>query len=76
MQHCRWIAQQIHHEYQNLSVVTDTPMKKFRKERMEAEMKQLERDIEAIEKHTLIYIADWLLGSLKRTPTHIEPIHA
>ena len=50
--------EQIHHEYQSLSVVTDTPMKKFRKERMEADMKQLERDIEAIEKHSVIYIAD------------------
>jgi len=50
--------EQIHHEYQGLSVVTDTAPKKNRKERMEAEMKQLERDIETIEKHGVIYIAN------------------
>lgn len=48
----------LHHEYQGLSVVTDTAPKKNRKERMEAEMKQLERDIEGIEKHRIIYIAN------------------
>lgn len=48
----------LHHEYQGLSVVTDTAPKKNRKERMEAEMKQLERDIEAIEKHKVIYLAN------------------
>lgn len=48
----------IHHEYQGLSVVTDTAPKKNRKERMEAEMKQLERDIETVEKHRVIYIAN------------------
>lgn len=47
---------QIHHEYQGLSVVTDTPSKKARKERMESEMKQLEKDIELIEKHPTIYV--------------------
>ena len=50
--------QEIHHQYQGLSVVTDTPPKKARKERMEAEMKQLERDIELLEKHKTIYIAN------------------
>lgn len=50
--------EQLHHEYQGLSVVTDTAPKKNRKERMEAEMKQLERDIETIEKHRVIYIAN------------------
>lgn len=48
----------IHHEYQSLSVVTDTAPKKNRKERMETEMKQLERDIEMLEKHRVIYIAN------------------
>ena len=52
--------EQIHHQYQGISVVTDTAPKKNRKERMEAEMKQLERDIECIEKHRVIYIANWL----------------
>ena len=50
--------EEIHDQYQGLSVVTDTAPKKNRKERMEAEMKQLERDIEAIEKHPVIYIAN------------------
>ena len=50
--------EQLHHEYQGLSVVTDTAPKKNRKERMEAEMKQLERDIEMIEKHRVIYLSN------------------
>ncbi|XP_038044913.1 enkurin-like [Patiria miniata] len=50
--------EEIHHQYQGLSVVTDTAPKKARKERMEAEMKQLERDIELLEKHKIIYIAN------------------
>lgn len=49
---------EIHDQYQGLSVVTDTAPKKYRKERMEAEMKQLERDIESIEKHKIIYVAN------------------
>ena len=48
----------IHEQYQGLSVVTDTTPKKNRKERMEAQMKQLEKDIEMIEKHTVIYIGN------------------
>ena len=50
--------EQIHHEYQGLSVVTDTAPKKNRKERMEAAMKQLERDIEMLERHRVIYVAN------------------
>ena len=49
--------EELHHQYQGLSVVTDTAPKKARKERMEAEMKQLEKDIEMMEKHKVIYIA-------------------
>ncbi|XP_062517672.1 enkurin-like [Corticium candelabrum] len=49
--------EEVHHQYQGLSVVADTAPKKARKERMEAEMKQLEKDIEMIEKHKVIYIA-------------------
>lgn len=49
--------EELHHQYQGLSVVTDTVSKKARKERMEAEMKQLERDIDVIEHHKIIYIA-------------------
>lgn len=48
----------VHEQYQGLSVVTDTAPKKNRKERMEAQMKQLERDIEMIEKHKVIYIGN------------------
>lgn len=48
----------IHKQYQGLSVVTDTMPKKNRKERMEAQMKQLEKDIEMLEKHTIIYIGN------------------
>lgn len=51
--------EEIHHQYQGLSVVTDTAPKKMRKERMEAEMKQLERDIELLEKHKVIYISNY-----------------
>lgn len=50
--------EEVHHQYQGLSVVADTAPKKARKERMEAEMKQLEKDIEMIEKHKVIYIAN------------------
>ena len=49
--------EELHHQYQGLSVVSDTVSKKARKERMEAEMKQLERDIEMIEQHKVIYVA-------------------
>ena len=47
----------LHHQYQGLSVITDTAPKKARKERMEAEMKQLEKDIEMIERHQRLYIS-------------------
>ncbi|KAG9476632.1 hypothetical protein GDO78_003252 [Eleutherodactylus coqui] len=49
---------QLQHEYQVLSVVIDTPSKKAHKERLEAEMRQLERDIDLIERHKIIYIAN------------------
>ena len=49
--------EELHHQYQGLSVVTDTAPKKARKESLEAQMKQLERDIETVEKHKVIYIA-------------------
>lgn len=47
----------LHQKFQGLSVVTDTAPKKNRKERMEAQMSQLERDIDLLEKHTTIYVA-------------------
>ncbi|XP_055038076.2 enkurin [Misgurnus anguillicaudatus] len=49
----------LHHQYQGLSVVIDTTPKKYKKERLELEMKQLERDIELIERHKTIYIANY-----------------
>ncbi|CAG5134770.1 unnamed protein product [Candidula unifasciata] len=48
----------IQDQYQGLSVVTDTIPKKCRKERLEAQMKQLEKDIELFEKHKIIYIGN------------------
>lgn len=50
--------EELHHHYQGLSVVTDTTPKKYRKERLELEMKQLERDIDMIERYKTIYIAN------------------
>lgn len=49
---------ELHHEYQGLSVMIDTPPKKIHKERLETQMRQLERDIELIERHKIIYIAN------------------
>ncbi|XP_060759540.1 enkurin-like [Neoarius graeffei] len=48
---------ELHHQYQGLSVVTDTLPKKQRKERLESQMKQLEKDIELIERYKTIHIA-------------------
>lgn len=50
--------EELHHKYQGLSVITDTAAKKAQKERIEAEMKQLERDIELVGRHKIIYIAN------------------
>lgn len=46
-----------HHDYQGLSLVTDTEHKRQKKERLEGLMKQLERDIDVLEKHSTIYVA-------------------
>ncbi|CAF1013755.1 unnamed protein product [Didymodactylos carnosus] len=48
----------VHHEYQTLSVLIDTIPKRQRKERLEHEMQLLEKDIDLLEKHQVIYIAD------------------
>jgi len=50
--------EEMHRLYQTLSVMIDTIPKKLRKERIETEMRALERDIEALEKHSLVYIAN------------------
>ena len=49
--------QDLYQQYQGLSVVTDTISKRMRKEWMEEQMRQIEKDIETIEKHTSIYVA-------------------
>lgn len=46
----------LHHDYQALPVVIDTPHKKVYKERLEVELKQLEQDIDLMERHKVIYI--------------------
>ncbi|XP_059183202.1 enkurin [Centropristis striata] len=48
----------LHHEYQGLSVVTDNLSKKAHKERLEMAMKQLENDINLIERFKTIYISN------------------
>ncbi|KAL2761406.1 enkurin isoform 2, partial [Daubentonia madagascariensis] len=50
--------EEVHKEFQSLSVFTDSTPKKTRKQRLEEEMKQLEHDIGVIEKHKIIYIAN------------------
>ncbi|KAM9337382.1 enkurin [Symphorus nematophorus] len=47
---------QLHREYQGLSLVIDTMLKKSQKERLEAEMKQLENDIKLFERFKTVYI--------------------
>ncbi|KAL7976522.1 hypothetical protein Chor_008471 [Crotalus horridus] len=44
--------------FQNLSVEIDTLPKKLYKEKLETDMKQLEHDIQTIEKYKVIYIAN------------------
>lgn len=45
-------------EYQLLSVVTDTAPKKIRKTRMESQLAQIEADIQKLERHQIIYVAN------------------
>lgn len=49
---------ELHHKFQALSVITDTVPKRLKKENLENEMKLLEKDIELLQRHQLIYIAD------------------
>lgn len=46
----------IHHEYQGISVITDTFPKRARKAGLEAKLAELEADIARIEKNKIIYI--------------------
>ncbi|CAK6432822.1 unnamed protein product [Pipistrellus nathusii] len=50
--------EEVHKEFQSLSVFVDSLPKKIRKQKLEEEMKQLEHDIGVIEKHKVIYIAN------------------
>ncbi|NXG42991.1 ENKUR protein, partial [Psilopogon haemacephalus] len=50
--------EEVYGEFQRLPVEIDTIPKKLNKEKLETQMKQLEHDIEVIEKHKVIYIAD------------------
>ena len=50
--------EELYIQYQGLSVTTDTTPKKLRKEKIESDLKQLERDIEALEKHSVLYVTD------------------
>ena len=45
--------EELHHQYQGISVMTDTAPKKNRKERLEAQMSNLERDIDLLERGDL-----------------------
>ncbi|XP_063768223.1 enkurin [Eleginops maclovinus] len=50
---------ELHHEYQGLSLVTDNLSKKSRRDRLEVAMKQLENDIKLIERFKTIYIPNY-----------------
>ncbi|KAM9839729.1 enkurin [Aulostomus maculatus] len=50
--------EQLYHEYQGLPLVTDTLSRKSNKQRLEAAMKQLESDINLVERFKTIYIAN------------------
>lgn len=50
--------EEVHKEFQSLSVEIDTIPKKLHKERLEGQMKQLEHDIHTIEKYNIIYISN------------------
>jgi hypothetical protein len=49
---------ELHHKFQSLSVVTDTIPKRIKKEKLVNDMKLLEKDIDLLQRHQLIYIAD------------------
>ncbi|XP_009943712.2 enkurin isoform X1 [Opisthocomus hoazin] len=50
--------EEVYHEFQGLPVEIDTISKKTHKGKLESQMKQLEHDIEVLEKHKVIYIAN------------------
>ncbi|XP_071591107.1 enkurin [Heliangelus exortis] len=50
--------EEVYREFQCLPVKIDTIPKRLHKEKLETQMKQLEHDIQTIEKHKVIYIAN------------------
>jgi hypothetical protein len=48
----------VNQTYQSLSLLTDTLYKKQRKARVESHLQQLEKFIQILEKHPVIYITD------------------
>ncbi|NXC11344.1 ENKUR protein, partial [Orthonyx spaldingii] len=50
--------EELNRAFQGLPVLTDTRYKKLHKEELELKLKQLEHDIDAIEKHKDVYIAN------------------
>ncbi|NXL88620.1 ENKUR protein, partial [Alectura lathami] len=50
--------EEMYHNFQRLPVEIDTVSKKLYKEKLESQMKQLEHDIDVIEKHKVIFIAN------------------
>ena len=48
----------VNQTYQGLSLLTDTLFKRQRKAKVEAQLKQLEKFIQMLEQHTVIYITD------------------
>ena len=48
----------VNQTYQGLSLLTDTLYKRQRKARVEGQLNQLERFIQMLEQHSLIYITD------------------
>lgn len=47
----------LHHDYQGLSLVTDTLSKKSHKQRLEVSMDQLQKDINRLERFQTVYVA-------------------
>ncbi|NWV24377.1 ENKUR protein, partial [Origma solitaria] len=50
--------EELNHAFQGLPVLTDTKYKEMHKEELELKLRQLEHDIEALEKHKDVYIAN------------------
>ncbi|NXG75374.1 ENKUR protein, partial [Baryphthengus martii] len=50
--------EEVYRQFQGLSVQIDTIPKRLHKEKLESQMRQLEHDIEVIEKHKVIYTAN------------------